>query len=95
MWLSLTKVTVYLDDEVWGNFKTQVFKKHGSLRKLSYEVERILRNETVDDEIASTFKKLGIPKKETSSKEIREKRPTLKGPPSEEIISAMRHKRVA
>lgn len=92
----MAKVTIYLDDDVWSNFKAQVFKKHGSLRKLSCEVESILRMAIVGDQIVSAFESIGATAKGTvSSQEIKALRPKLRGQPSEEIVRELRHKRVA
>jgi len=92
----LTKVSVYINDEVWTEFKKQVFQKHGSLRKISSEVELLLKGAMVEDAIASTFQKMGVKTKGTvSSSDIKAKRPMLRGPPSEEIVREMRRKRVA
>jgi hypothetical protein len=92
----LAKVTVYLDDEIWNNFKAQVFLKHGHLRKLSKEVESLLKTALVSDQVVASFQKIGVTAKgTTSSQEIKAMRPQLRGPTSEEILREMRHKRVA
>ncbi len=91
----MTKVSVYVDDSVWLKFKAQVFEKHGSLRKISKEVEELLQATIMEDEIISAFKKTGIAVKETTSQEIKQTRITLKGPPAEEIVKEMRRRRVA
>ena len=94
--IELTKVSVYVDDSVWLKFKAQVFEKHGSLRKISREVEELLRATIMEDEIISAFKKTGIAVKgDISSQEIKQTRITLKGPPAEEIVKEMRLRRVA
>jgi len=92
----LKKISVYIDDSVWAKFREQVFRKYGNLRKLSSEVEKILRATIIEDAVNSGFKKIGITVKGTiSPREIRDKRPLLKGPPSEEILKEMRRKRIA
>jgi hypothetical protein len=92
----LTKVSVYVDDSVWANFREQVFQKHGNLRKLSSEVEKLLRDAIVENAVISAFEKIGVKAKGTiSSKDIKTSRPQLRGPPSEEILREMRRKRVA
>ena len=92
----MTKVSVYVDDSVWLKFKAQVFEKQGSLRKISKEVEELLQATIMEDEIISAFKKTGIAVKgEISSREIKQTRIRLKGPPSEEIVKKMRRRRVA
>ncbi len=92
----MTKVSIYIDDAVWESFKAQVFQKHGNMRKISSEVEAILRAEIVQNLIISEFKKMGVKAKGTaSSQEIKALRPKLRGPASEEIVKDMRHRRVA
>ncbi len=93
--IELTKVSVYVNDEVWANFKQQVFKKHGNLRKLSIEVEKLLQESVMENTAISGFEKLGVKAKGTmSSQEIKAIRPALKGLPSEVILKKMRQKRV-
>jgi hypothetical protein len=84
-----------VDDAVWLNFKKQVFQKHGNLRKLSSEVEKLLRAEIVEDQVISGFEKIGITAKGIlSSQEIKAARPKLRGLPSEEVLKEMRRKRL-
>ena len=92
----MAKVSIYVDDEVWGSFKAQVFQKHGNLRKLSAEVEMLLAAAIVKDHIVSAFEKIGVTAKGTASpQEIKALRPKLRGLPSEEILRQMRNKRIA
>jgi hypothetical protein len=92
----LAKVSIYVDDEVWGSFKTQVFQKHGNLRKLSSEVEKLLSAAIVEDQVVSAFEKIGVTAKGiVSSNEIKAARPRLRGLPSEKILKEMRQKRFA
>jgi len=83
----LKKISIYIDDSVWAKFREQVFQKYGNLRKLSSEVEKILRASITEDAVNSGFKKIGITVKGTiPSQEIVAKRLLLKGPPSEELL---------
>lgn len=85
-----------MDDSDRLKFGTQAFQKYGSLRKISSEVEDLLRALIMEDEIQTAFKKTGISiKGVTSSQEIIETRPMLKGPPAEEIMKQMRGRKVA
>lgn len=94
--IELTKVSVYINDKVWSDFKKEVFQKYGSLRKISSEIETLLRTLIVQDALVLGFKKIGVKANGTiSSFEIKAKRPILRGLPSEEIIREMRRKRVA
>lgn len=92
----MTKVSVYINDKVWSNFKKEVFQKYGSLRKISNEVETLLRSLNVQDAVFLGFKRIGVKANgAASSSEIKAKRPILRGLPSEEIVREMRRKRVA
>ncbi|MFQ6086179.1 MAG: hypothetical protein ACE5OY_07985 [Candidatus Bathyarchaeia archaeon] len=92
----MVKVSLYVNEEVWGRFREEVFRKYGNLRKLSNEVEALLRSTLVEDRVTSEFKKLRIKTEGTvSSWEVKKKRPRLSGPPSEKIVKEMRQKRVA
>lgn len=92
----MTKVSLYIDEEVWSKFRERVFSKYGNLRKLSSEVETVLRSTLVQDRVSSAFQKLGFQTEGTvSSRQVKENRPMLRGPPSEEIVREMRGKRIA
>jgi len=92
----LTKVSIYVNDKVWSDFKKEVFQKYGSLRKISSEVEMLLRSFIVKDAVVLGFERIGVKADGViSSSEIKAARPILKGPSSEEIIREMRRKRVA
>ncbi|HEY9753907.1 MAG TPA: hypothetical protein V6C97_01970, partial [Oculatellaceae cyanobacterium] len=54
----MAKITVYVDDHVWSNFKTQVFQKHGTLRSLSKEVEKLLESAIVENQVTLSFKNI-------------------------------------
>ncbi len=91
----MTKISIYLDDEVWAKFREQVFKKYGNLRRLSSEVENVLRSTLIDELVVHEFEKMGAKAPEMVwAQEVGEKRPTLKGPSSEALVREMREKRV-
>lgn len=91
----LKKVSLYLNEELWIRFKETVLKKHGTLRKLSDEVENLLRASMIDEEIEKAFKNIGINVKTVfSPEEVKRNRPQLRGPPSEVLIKKMRGRRV-
>ena len=91
----MTKVSVYVDDSVWMNFKQQVLRKHGTLRKLSSEIEKLIQDAVVEGTVISEFGKIGVKAKGTiNSDEIKSTRPALRGPQTEEILKEMRRKRV-
>ena len=92
----MAKVSIYVDDAVWASFKEQVFQKHGSMRKLSSEVETLLKASILQNQMISAFEKMGVIAKGTSSsQEIKALRPKLRGPASEEIVKEMRRRRIA
>ncbi|MEM3406550.1 MAG: hypothetical protein QXM07_02735 [Nitrososphaerota archaeon] len=91
----MKKVSLYLNEELWIRFKEAVLKKHGTLRKLSDEVENLLRASMIDEEIEKAFKNMGISVKTVfSPEEVKRNRPQLRGPPSEVLIKKMRGRRV-
>ncbi|MCK5563001.1 hypothetical protein KAI30_02420 [Candidatus Bathyarchaeota archaeon] len=89
------KVSLYLDEELWAKFKEAVLRKHGTLRKLSDEVENLLRFSLVGEEVELAFKRLNIETKAVSIDAIKRERPKLRGLPSELIIREMRGRRIA
>jgi len=96
MVVNLKKVSLYIDEERWAKFKEEVFRKYGTLRKLSDEVEVLLDSFLVEDALARAFKDLGFGVKGTiSSQEVEKNRPVSRGPSSEELIKEMRRKRIA
>jgi len=91
----LAKVSVYINEEVWAKFRDGVFRRYGSLRKLSSEVETVLRSTLMEDIIVSQFEKLGVRTDGAiSSQELKKRRPVLGGPPSEKIVREIRRRRV-
>lgn len=92
----LKKVSLYVDEKLWIRFKEAVLKKHGTLRKLSSEVESLLRFSLVEEEVQSAFERLGVRLESViSSDKIKQNRPKLRGPPSEELIREMRGRGIA
>lgn len=93
----LKKVSLYIDEELWTKFKESVLRKHGTLRKLSSEVEESLRYSLVDEELLlNLFKKMGASSDvSVASETIKRNRPRLRGPPSEILVRGMRRKHIA
>ena len=92
----MTKVSVYVDDSVWMNFKQQVFQKHGNLRKLSNEVENVLRDAVVGGVVVSEFEKIGIKAGGIiSSQKTKATKPQARGPLSEKLLGEMRQERLS
>ena len=90
----MKKVSLYLDEELWVKFKEAVLKKHGTLRKLSSEVESLLRASLVNEDVERALKKMSV-KTLISPEEVKQGRPKLRGPPSQILIREMRGRRVA
>ncbi len=84
----MAKVTVYLDDDVWSKFRTSVFKRHGTLKVLSREVEGSLRT-TMDEETVSDY----LTKLASQLKPRTSERPILKGPSAGVMVRKMRRGR--
>lgn len=92
----MKKVSLYLSEEFWSRFKEAVLRKHGTLRKLSSEVENILQASLVDEDVERMFKRIGIDVKVfISPEEVKQGRPKLRGPPSQTLIREMRGRRIA
>jgi hypothetical protein len=93
----LKKVSLYVDEELWTKFKENVLRKHGTLRKLSSEVEESLRHSLVDEELLlGPFKKMEVNiDVSVTPEKIKRNRPRLRGPPSEILVREMRGKRVS
>jgi len=93
----LKKVSLYIDEGLWLRFKENVLRKHGTLRKLSNEVEESLRHSLVDEELLlRLLKKMGVDSDVSVTPEkIKRNRPRLRGPPSEILVRGMRGERVA
>jgi len=91
----LKKVSIYIDEKLWTKFKEVVLRKHGTLRKLSSEVESLLRAFLIDEGIEQIFKKMNIDVGILRSpEEIKKSRPKLRGPSSEVLIREMRGRRI-
>ena len=92
----MRKVSLYIDEDLWVRFKEAVLRKHGTLRKLSSEVESLIRESLIGEEAIQGFAGLDVEVDTLiSPKEIKENRPRLRGPPSEAIIREMRGRRIA
>jgi hypothetical protein len=73
-----------------------VFAKHGTLRKLSDEVERLISSEDIEKTIAVGAKKAGISiERGLTSAEIKKVRPKLRGAVAESLVRQMRDQRHA
>ncbi|MEM2047384.1 MAG: hypothetical protein QXZ06_05845 [Candidatus Jordarchaeales archaeon] len=92
----MKKVSLYLNEELWVRFKEEVLRRHGTLRKLSNEVESLLRTSLAEEDIVEAFKGMDVDVKALSSpEEVKHDRPKLLGPPSESLIREMRRRRIA
>ncbi len=91
----LKKVSIYLNEEIWIKFKEAILRKYGTLRRLSDEVESLLRSSLVDEDIEKAFKDMNVEAEVSfSPEEVKRSRPKLQGPPSEALIREMRGKRI-
>lgn len=87
----MAKITICVDDSTLISFKTLVLQKHGTLRNLSKEVEKLLESAIVENQLVQYFENIGITARGTiSSSEVKATRPKLKGPPSEKILRKTR-----
>lgn len=89
----MTKVAVYVNDEVWKEFKRKSFEKYGTLRVISKETTQILKDYLMLD-LPKALDKL-IPQlkiKKITPAEIVKSRPIMKES-SVKIIREMRGRR--
>jgi len=87
----LAKVSLYIDDDAWKRFREQVFARHGTLRKLSDEVEGLIYSEDIEGIVASGAKKVGISiERGLTPSAIKKSRPKLRGGVAETIVRQMR-----
>ena len=90
----MAKVSLYINDDTWKRFRAQVFTRHGTLRRLSDEVEGLMTSEDIERIIVSGVKKAGISvDQEVTSSKIKKTRPKLRGVAAEIILKDMRNQR--
>lgn len=93
---ALAKVSLYIDDGAWKRFREQVFARHGTLRRLSDEVEGLICSEDIERIVALSAKKFGISiEPGLTPSAIKKTRPKLRGAVAESIVRQMRDKRYA
>jgi hypothetical protein len=83
------KVGVYVDEETWAEMKKLTFRKYGTLRELSREVNRILRENLTLVALREGAKSIGVEPTKISEDQIVKGRPAMRGS-SLEIIKEMR-----
>lgn len=90
----MVKVSLYIDDAAWRRFREQVFARHGTLRKLSDEVEDLICSEDVQENVAVGTKKLGISvDRVLTPAGVKRLRPKLRGAVAESLLRQMRDQR--
>jgi hypothetical protein len=80
---------VYVDEETWAEIKKLTFRKHGTLRELSKEVNRVLKENLVSVALKEEVKLIGVELTKVSENQIVRERPTMQRS-SLEIIREMR-----
>ncbi|MGA8856599.1 MAG: hypothetical protein WB643_05465 [Candidatus Bathyarchaeia archaeon] len=92
----MAKVSLYIDDGAWKRFREQVFARHGTLRRLSDEVEGLICSEDIEGILALGAKKVGISiERGLTPSGIKKFRPKLRGAVAENIVRQMRDQRHA
>ncbi len=92
----MAKVSLYIDDAAWKRFREQVFARHGTLRRLSDEVEGLICSEDIERIVASGANKAGIlMERGLTPSAIKKSRPKLRGAVAETILRQMRGQRHA
>jgi soluble P-type ATPase len=90
----LVKVSLYIDDVTWKRFREQVFTKHGTLRRLSDEVESLICSEDIAKSLAVSAKELGISiDRVFTPAELKRIRPKLRGAVAETLVRQLRDQR--
>lgn len=94
VWDGLAKVSLYIDDIAWKHFRDRVFARHGTLRRLSDEVEGLICSEDIESAVASGASKAGISwERGLTPSAIKKARPKLRGAAAETILRQMREQR--
>lgn len=83
------KVGVYVDEEVWNEMKNLTFKKHGTLRELSREVNELLKANLLLPILRRGADSFGIQIRRVSEEEVVKNRPKMRAS-SLRIIKEMR-----
>jgi hypothetical protein len=83
----MAKVTVYVDDEVWSKFRAFVFRRRGSLKVLSKEVEESLKSTLIEEDILTYLSQL-----KASLNLKNRSRPEGRGPKADAQIRRMRRR---
>jgi hypothetical protein len=92
----MTRISPRTDDEARRRLRERVFARHGTLRRLSDEVEGLICSEDMESAVASGANKAGISSKRTlTPSAIKKTRPKLRGEAAEVIIREMRDQRHA
>lgn len=92
----MAKVSLYIDDDAWKRFREQVFARHGTLRRLSDEVEGLIYSEDIERVVAVGAKRIGISvERGLMPSAIKKARPKLRGATAENIVRQMRDQRHA
>jgi hypothetical protein len=90
----MTKVSLYIDDSAWRRFRELVFAKHGTLRRLSGEVEALISSEDVKETVVAGARRLGVSiDRALTPTEIKRIRPDLRGATAESLVRQMRNQR--
>lgn len=54
------KVSIYIDDELWQNFKKMIVQRTGDTRSLSKEVQSLIEERIIEKTLLDAFKKLDL-----------------------------------
>lgn len=71
------KVGVYVDEETWNEMKNLTFRKHGTLRELSHEVNESLRANLPLLALRKGAESFGVQVRRISGEEVMRKRPKM------------------
>jgi len=54
----MTKVSIYMDEDVWKRFKKLVVARTGDMKALSKEVQKLVKESLVEDTLLNGFRSL-------------------------------------
>ena len=72
------KVGVYVDEETWNEMKNLTFRKHGTLRELSREVNELLKANLPLLTLRRGADSLGIQLRRVSGEDVVKRRPKMR-----------------
>ncbi|MBI4362961.1 MAG: hypothetical protein HY558_07285 [Euryarchaeota archaeon] len=83
------KAGITVEEDVWMEVKDRTFRVHGTLRRLSAEVSRLLRAELPRRALRQGAEAMDVPPRPPSPEALRRMRPRVRGS-SADLVHTMR-----